>query len=94
MLLSAFICDEKSLTALFLPQMYADEKRSLYTKSCYNVFKWCSNELHSNIRLGDEKFNGLLRVPFARTGDSLRIITVYWTSRIEKYWEGKSEDKI
>jgi hypothetical protein len=38
--------------------------------------------------------DGLLRVPFARTGDSLRIITVYWTSRIEKYWEGKSEDKI
>jgi hypothetical protein len=31
--------------------------------------------------------DGLLRVPFARTGDSLRIITVYWTSRIERYWE-------
>jgi hypothetical protein len=38
--------------------------------------------------------DGLLRVPFVRTEDSLRIITVYWTSRIEKYWEGKSEDKI
>jgi hypothetical protein len=37
---------------------------------------------------------GLLRVPFVRTEDSLRIITVYWTSRIEKYWEGKSEDKV
>ena len=31
--------------------------------------------------------DGLLRVPFVRTGDSLRIITVYWTSRIERYWE-------
>jgi hypothetical protein len=31
--------------------------------------------------------DGLLRVPFVRTGDNLRIITVYWTSRIEKYWE-------
>ena len=38
--------------------------------------------------------NGLLRVPFVRTEDGLRIITVYWTSRIEKYWEGKSEDKV
>jgi hypothetical protein len=38
--------------------------------------------------------DGLLRVPFVRTEDSLRIITVYWTSRIERYWEGKSEDKI
>ena len=37
-----------------------------------------------------EPFLCLLRVPFVRTGDSLRIITVYWTSRIEKYWEGKS----
>jgi hypothetical protein len=31
--------------------------------------------------------DGLLRAPFVRTGDNLRIITVYWTSRIEKYWE-------
>ena len=38
--------------------------------------------------------DGLLRVPFVRTEDSLRIITVYWTSRIEKYWEEKSEDKV
>jgi hypothetical protein len=38
--------------------------------------------------------DGLLRVPFVRTEDSLRIITVYWTSRIERYWEGKSEDKV
>jgi len=38
--------------------------------------------------------DGLLRVPFVRTGDSLRIITVYWTSRIERYWEAKSEDKV
>lgn len=28
--------------------------------------------------------NGLLRVPFVETGDERKILTVYWTSRIEK----------
>jgi len=31
--------------------------------------------------------DGLLRVPFVKTESSLRIITVYWTSRVEKYWK-------
>jgi len=40
--------------------------------------------------------NGLLRVPFVTTGDDKKILTVYWTSRIEKYWkkENQNEDKI
>ena len=38
--------------------------------------------------------DGLLRVPFVRTEDGLRIITIYWTSRIERYWEEKDEDKV
>jgi len=38
--------------------------------------------------------NGLLRVPFVRTEDGLRIITIYWTSRTERYWEAKDEDKV
>ncbi len=39
--------------------------------------------------------NGLLRSPFIDGGVYRKIITVYWTSKIEKYWrEEKDEDKI
>ncbi len=31
---------------------------------------------------------GLLRAPFVQVGADRRIVTVYWTSRIEKYWKG------
>jgi len=31
--------------------------------------------------------NGLLRVPFAKVENNRRVLTVYWTSRIEKYWK-------
>ncbi len=31
--------------------------------------------------------NGLLRVPLIGTGEERKILTVYWTSRIEKYWK-------
>ena len=30
---------------------------------------------------------GLLRVPFIRTGEGRKILTVYWTSKIDKYWK-------
>jgi hypothetical protein len=29
--------------------------------------------------------NGLLRVPFVQVGDDRRIVTVYWTSKVDKY---------
>ena len=29
---------------------------------------------------------GLLRVPFVKVGEGLRVLTVYWTSKTEKYW--------
>ncbi len=32
------------------------------------------------------KHGGLLRVPFKKVGDARKILTVYWTSKIEKYW--------
>lgn len=35
--------------------------------------------------------NGLLRVPFLEIGGDRKILTVYWTSKIEKYW--KEEEK-
>ncbi|MER3523846.1 MAG: hypothetical protein C4326_07195 [Ignavibacteria bacterium] len=30
---------------------------------------------------------GLLRIPFVESSDGRKILTVYWTSRIEKYWK-------
>ncbi|MGC8890573.1 MAG: hypothetical protein ACP5PC_07745 [bacterium] len=40
--------------------------------------------------------DGLLRVLFIQEGKVRKIITIYWTSKVEKYWkEGKSDkDKI
>jgi len=31
---------------------------------------------------------GLLRVPFFESTEERRIITVYWTRKVEKYWKG------
>jgi hypothetical protein len=30
--------------------------------------------------------NGLLRVPFVEINGDRKILTVYWTSKVEKYW--------
>jgi hypothetical protein len=30
---------------------------------------------------------GLMRVPFLDVGGDRRILTVYWTSKVEKYWK-------
>lgn len=40
--------------------------------------------------------NGLLRAPFADISGNRKILTVYWTSKVERYWgkESKDEDKI
>jgi hypothetical protein len=32
-------------------------------------------------------YNGLLRVPFKKVEKDRKVLTVYWTSKIEKYWE-------
>jgi hypothetical protein len=37
---------------------------------------------------------GLLRIPFIEKENNRKILTIYWTSKIEKYWEKKNEDKI
>ena len=31
--------------------------------------------------------NGLLRVAFKETEDGVTVITLYWTSKISKYWK-------
>ncbi|MBI3583715.1 MAG: DUF4258 domain-containing protein [Nitrospinae bacterium] len=33
--------------------------------------------------------NGLLRIPFKNIGEDRKILTVYWTSKVEKYWKGE-----
>jgi hypothetical protein len=33
--------------------------------------------------------NGLLRVPFLSIGEDRKILTVYWTSRIGRYWKDR-----
>jgi hypothetical protein len=32
--------------------------------------------------------SGLLRAPFIEVGGDRKILTVYWTSKVEKYWKG------
>jgi hypothetical protein len=31
--------------------------------------------------------NGLLRIPYAEVGVSKRILTVYWTNQVKRYWQ-------
>ena len=31
--------------------------------------------------------NGLLRVPFVEEEETRKVLTVYWTSRVDRYWE-------
>jgi hypothetical protein len=31
--------------------------------------------------------NGLLRVPFRETAEGRKILTVYWTSKVSRYWK-------
>ncbi len=32
--------------------------------------------------------NGLLRAPFVEIEAGRKILTVYWTSKVERYWKG------
>ncbi|MGZ3525842.1 MAG: DUF4258 domain-containing protein [Thermodesulfobacteriota bacterium] len=31
-------------------------------------------------------YGGLLRVPFAAIGEDRKVLTIYWTSKVERYW--------
>ena len=35
--------------------------------------------------------NGLLRVPFVEAEGRRKILTVYWTSKVEKYWREEQD---
>lgn len=36
--------------------------------------------------------NGLLRAPFMEVGSDKKVLTVYWTSKIEKYWKEETDE--
>ena len=41
------------------------------------------------------KEKGLLRVPFIEMKGKRKVLTVYWTSKVEKYWkERQNEGKV
>lgn len=33
-----------------------------------------------------KKDDGLLRIPFKYVGEDIKILTIYWTSKTNKYW--------
>ncbi|MCR4408481.1 MAG: DUF4258 domain-containing protein [Anaerolineae bacterium] len=35
--------------------------------------------------------NGLLRIPFVEAEGELKILTIYWTSKAEKYWQEEQD---
>ena len=43
--------------------------------------------LVAQARRGD----GLLRVPFIKVNGGRKILTVYWTSKVEKYWREEQD---
>ena len=51
--------------------------------------RWCqvTSRPSSLARRG----NGLLRVPFVEAEGERKILTVYWTSKVEKYWREEQD---
>jgi len=43
-----------------------------------------------NVRVAQaRKHGGVLRVAFVEEGERKKVITVYWTSKVQKYWREK-----
>lgn len=43
---------------------------------------------HMDVLVAQGKmYNGLLRVPFKEIENNRKILTIYWTSKVEKYWQ-------
>jgi len=46
----------------------------------------------SNVLVAQAKTrNGLLRVPFVEIEGNRKVLTVYWTSKVERYWKEEKE---
>jgi Domain of unknown function (DUF4258) len=37
--------------------------------------------------------DGLLRVVFVEIGNTKRILTLYWTNQVKRYWQGKNNER-
>ena len=33
-----------------------------------------------------KSYGGLLRIPFVTMGEDRKVLTIYWTSKVERYW--------
>lgn len=38
-----------------------------------------------------QRGNGLLRVPYVDIGKTRRILTLYWTNQVRRYWQENSD---
>ena len=36
--------------------------------------------------------NGLLRIVFVNIGNTQRILTLYWTNQVNRYWQEKTDE--
>jgi len=40
-----------------------------------------------------QRGNGLLRVVFVEIGNTKRILTLYWTNQVKRYWQEESNER-
>ena len=40
-----------------------------------------------------QRGNGLLRVVFVEIGNTKRILTLYWTNQVRRYWQEESDER-
>jgi hypothetical protein len=40
-----------------------------------------------------QRGNGLLRVVFVEIGNTKRILTLYWTNQVKRYWQEESDER-
>ena len=76
---------------------HAEERQKEWEKKLGITSQEVENMLRNpgQIVLGDQdalvaqarRGNGLLRVPFVEVEGNRKVLTVYWTSKVEKYWK-------
>jgi hypothetical protein len=40
-----------------------------------------------------QRGKGLLRVVFVEIGNTKRILTLYWTNQVKRYWQEESDER-
>lgn len=81
---------------------HAEERQKEWEKKLAITRKEVENSLSQPEQIvpGDQEVRvaqtrrrgGLLRVPFVEGEGRRKILTVYWTTKIEKYWKGDSSE--